>query len=725
MAISEVNIPLSATGLKDVLSALKSIEQSINSLAIAKERSSRKGLTDAERAAKAEVRAADKAAQEQIRILQRTDKLSQAAGEKAVRDFDKQEERKRRILENSEKRKLDAIQRRIKQEAEAEKRAMAASKSAFANSVGSRMGYGVTRGLHAATGLATAALGVMGGFHVADAVRERANMHGLASAIAIQGSKEGGQKFTSKEVLNTATAEGVRSGRGTEEMLHGLQKFIDITGDLKAAQENIKMISTYADASGSSLADMATAAGELWGSGTVKNAKELAATLGTFTEMGKGGAIELKDFAKDFAKLTGSSFKFGGVTQSENVSTLGALAELGKKRGGAKGPIQAMTSVQAFTSDVTGNFAKIQSQLGIKLRDKTGHMRSAEDIVADVVQASGGKGEKLHGLFGRQGVRAIDASMVTYRKAIDNKATPKEARAAVVAEIRELSAKHLTEEQAIIEAGERRAEADRQFAMVTEKLKVAMGEQLLPVFLQMVPTITEMVPQLVAVAKAGADLAAWFTKNPFSGLGVLIGGFLLKELAIAFAGAKISQGVATAVGGGAGGIAALGAAGLAAGVSLAAGGQTVSNVFGAASDTNAKISGSIDEMGALALKIKTGKATPEDIAAAKKKMAGVKASINEANATGTDVVSNLGQGALSTLEGVAGMVGYKGTSERDEASRMTRMATVKESQDTLKASVDMLARVIQENTNSQKSGGVPALNNKNREGGMAERGGTH
>jgi hypothetical protein len=738
-------------GLKDFLRDIKTVEQAIANLEKLRTKSANntaKAVTKAEKdALKATI---DRVKQEE-RIKTQADKNEEKAQNKAVKDHERAEKAKTRITEREQRQQQQAYMRTansimagIKRQAEEEARAIEAGNRArkrFADNVGRRFANGVTRGINAASGLATAAVGIMGGFGIADSVRDRANMHGLASQIAIQGSKTGGKQFQTGDVLGTATSEGIRNGRGTEETLKALGKFTDLTGDLDKGKEVLKTISDYADASGSSLTDMANAAGELFASGTITKAKELGTALGTYVEMGKSGAVELKDFAKGFAKITSTAGRFGGVSKMQNAFTLGAVGEINKAHGGAATPTQALTSIQSFGNDVANHFSKIQDSLGIKLRDKNGDMKSAQDIITDVTVASKGKAENLDHTFSAQSVRAINGPMETFRNAIKAGMNTEQARAAVVKELTDLSSKMLSEDKALEQATARRAEADKQFAIVTEKLKIAVGEQLLPEVLKLVPELTKLIPFIVDMTSALAKFVSWFSQNPFIGVGALIGAFLLKELAIAFAMAGLQGGVSKIVGGGiavGGGANPPGGSGLGVGLGVvgaaAAAGSVAIGAAGnwdirgnALSAADKQIEDSISGADRVTKAIfNPSKATSADMEAAKSKLAELNAESDRASKTNTGFLNSFGTGIAATAEGAAGVFGYSGHSMRDQAGQIVKDREIQESKE-LSGAIKVLTAVIEKT--GQAMGGMDDYSGDagrgNREAPIAQRGGSN
>jgi len=725
-------------GLRDFLRDVKTIEKTIENLEKIRVKAAKDTQKQVTTAEKAGVKATTDATNAKVRLEAKAAKDIERAKTKEVREHEKAEKEKTRAVDRETRKQSAAydklatsIMKNIEKQARKEAQALEAAGRArqqFANRVSGRAVNGITRGIGSAVSLAGTALGIMGGFTIADSVSERARMHGLASQVAIQGTKTGGEKFQSTDVLNQASAEGIRTGRGTEETLKGLGKFSDLTGDLKTGMAMMKTISDYADASGASFEDMSIAAGELFASKTVTNAEELSGALGKFVEMGKTGAVELKDFAKNFAKITATAGIFGG-TKIENALTLGAMAEVAKSHGGAKGPTVALTSIQSFGNDVMNHSDKLKSKLGTSIRDKNGEMRTVQDIMADIVVGSKGREENLKGIFGVQGKRALRGSIETFNQA-GGAANPEAGRAAVLKELLDLEAKELTAKKAADLAQERRAEADRQFAIVTEKLKVALGETLLPEVIKLIPKITEMIPSIVKLTQSLIAIGEYIANNPLKGLGMLVGAFLLKELAIAFAVEKAKTVAGGLLGGGSnaigagltlGGIVA-GAAG--AGVGAAGYGEykTAGELESATNQENANISGEISANGKLALQLAAG-GGDEVRRAATEKITQNNAHLNQLGGLDTSFNNRLQANLSSSSQFGANLVTDTGTGAIDNAKQL---AAAKAYQDSMKAIITsnkMLADAL------TKAGGAfiesEATAPDGRSKSLAERGGTN
>lgn len=746
--IEPVNISVNV-GIKDALRDLKSLSDAVVQLEKIKTKASQNIAKAQEKSSKDQVKSTQQAVKEETsltQVLERTQVTSMAriirAHEKAEQDKAKATERANSAQVKSYEKTSGAIMKMMRENARREAEVVeqsARARQRFAENTGRRFANGIGRGLGAAAGLGTAAIGIMGGFGIADSVRDRANVHGLAAGVALQGSKTGGQQFNTQDVLGASTSEAIRSGRSTEETIKALGKFTDLTGNLAQGKEMLKTISDYADASGASLVDMAGAAGELFNSGTIKNAKELAAALGTYVEMGKSGAVELKDFGKGFAKITATAGRFGGGSKLDNAYTFGAIAEIAKQHGGAFSPTVALTSVNSFGNDVFNHFKGIQDRFGIKLRDKNGDMRSAQNIITDIAVGSKGRPESLKGLFGAQGVRALNGSIETYNNAIKGATgspLEKEAigRAAVEKEFTDLTKNRLTAEKAAEDASKRRAEADRKFASAMENLKATVGEALLPEIIKLIPELAKLTPMIADAAKAFAKLIGWFAQNPFTGMSALIGAFLIKELGMAFALAGVERGVTAGVIGTGNALAATGVLGKAsiiartagaagaAGAGAYGGAKTVDQVFNDRSQGFTDIQSDIEGVGNVAKKIYGGRGTSEDMKAAREKLAQLEGKQSRANATNTGFIHTFDTGVGAASEYATGGI-LTGNKYRDEAKQVTNAQQIKDS-DALRTSIDMLRKVIQGSIDAQ-GGGQQGGNAPNLHLPQAARGGSN
>lgn len=734
MSIAPVIIPIQVAGVKDIGKAIKSVEDLIEGYERRhqqREARQRKGFEDT---ARSKERIGKKSASEEENRLKKGLKLYEDL-EKIKTNTEKKELDKRLAeRDRHERRVISRNQNAIRREQEMKERANVRSQERYAMLAG----RGTVRGISQAGRLAVGTLAAMGGFGIVDSIQSRTEDSGLAAEIALSGSKMGGKKFHSKEVLSAATSVGIESGLGTHAALEGLQEWTKKTGELEMGTKLLKDIAVFADASGTGLKDMASASAELFASGTVKNGEELKGILGSIIEMGKDGAVEISDLARGFGRITASAGQFEG-DKNANVRKLTAFAEMSKKFAAAT-PREALTSIQNLASDIAKHskgFSKL-GHGGVNVFDRSGKfLRDPMEILKESMFKSNGLSVKQqHDLFGERSFRAVAGASEIFNKARAGGSTNQQAWGKVEEEFSSITGHILSYDQAQKDASERRAEADRKFATALEDLKTKVGDQLLPVLTQMIPTLAEATPSLVALAAAAGHLAEIFTDHPWLGLGAIVAGFIGKEIAAA----KLAQVVQAAIGanGGVGGA-------LSAGVGAAGGGAKLALTVGTAIITAASVSGAaeaIDEasdaysagagyasqsankLSKLTRKINAGKATPTEIAEAKKQMDQVQGTLGAAKGADTGVANRFFSGFLATTEAAGAAVmnplGIKtDRHNRDESAAVAQAKGMADNSENLERALKELTMAI----NSGKVAGS-GMGDLKRSEGMAQRGGT-
>src|SRR5882762_1042539 len=218
MAISPIIIPIQVAGVRDVGKAMRSIEDvltaferrqmarasreqtAIDRTVQAKEKATAKSVALAERAADREAKAAEKAAMSKTRTEER-----ELAKQLSARD-------------RHEQQVISRNQAAVRRDEEVQARARTRARERL----GGLVGRSVVSGVSQAGRLAAGALSIAGGFGIADAVQGRARESGLAKQIALSGSKVGGEQFRTSQVLSAATANGIKTGLGTEASLSAL-----------------------------------------------------------------------------------------------------------------------------------------------------------------------------------------------------------------------------------------------------------------------------------------------------------------------------------------------------------------------------------------------------------------------------------------------------------------------------------------------------------------------
>ena len=451
-----------------------------------------------------------------------------------------------------------------------ERRAATRARERFGRGAASSLGRGVGR---VAT-LGGSALGVAGlgvGFATVNAVRNEAQIIAGASKLANQAGTPEIKGQLAKE------ARGVRGFTGGE-VLGGLEAFVDITGDLGAARAIMGDLSTLALATGTNLEDLAAAAGNAFIplADKIKEPKkrleELNKVMAVVAAQGAVGAVEIKDLATEMAGLAATANRFTG-DPTKNLAVMGALAQAARQRGGAGSAAEAVTSVQRFSSDVIKK-NKLLGKLGVDVfadKERT-QLKGPQQIITDVLKATGGDLSKLTPIFGERSIRAVQGFSPLYSEAERRKKGT--GGAAVEAEFARLLKNQLSPEEQKRRAESRLADPDLKFQEAMKEFNFALGSELLPEVTKLIPEFTKLVPAIADLAKGAIEVGKWFLSNPFVGLGAIIAGSVALDLAKAGIGSVISSGLsailgrfagARAAGAAASGLASLSGAGASAG----------------------------------------------------------------------------------------------------------------------------------------------------------------
>ena len=198
-------------------------------------------------------------------------------------------------------------------------------------------------------------------------------------------------------LLHEAHKIGQQTGFTAGEMGEGLEKFVGLTGDLNLGRESLKDMAVLSKATGSSLEEMVEAAGAA--SNTLGDmpdkAKVLYMVMKQVASEGKTGAILIKDMAVEMSKIASSAQMFSG-SRVENISTLTAMAQEARGRGGASSATIAATAVSQFTNV----FKKPQrlrafEGFGINPYSKEGGLLDPETLIEHTFQAAMKGGYRL------------------------------------------------------------------------------------------------------------------------------------------------------------------------------------------------------------------------------------------------------------------------------------------------------------------------------------------
>jgi hypothetical protein len=389
------------------------------------------------------------------------------------------------------------------------------------------------------------ALAIGGGFAFAGAIQTEMRERKMASQLAAQvGRPEEKGRILSE-------ARGVKGFTG-EEAIGALTAWADITGDLDSGRAVLTELSQVALATSTNIDELAGAAANAFIplsdqiADPIKRMEVMKEVMRSIAGMGAVGAVEVKDLASQMAGLAAQANKFEGGPKLA-MQTAVAMSQAARQRGGAASAAEAVTSVERFSSDIVTKQKALRG-MGVEVFADEGRtqLRSQQEIIQDILGATGGDLGKIRGIFGERSIRAIQGFSPLYTAA--EKREKGSGKAAVAAEFARLLGATLDDDALQERVASRLEDPDIVWKESVKEFQHAIGSELLPAVMRLVPEITQMIPELTAMASVIADIAGWTIQNPLAGLSVIIGASFARELASAGIG-KMIAGELSGIGG--------------------------------------------------------------------------------------------------------------------------------------------------------------------------------
>lgn len=504
------------------------------------------------------------------------------ASRRAATQVEKDERHKTMVAERESAKRVRIAEKEARDKARAEERLHKASERAAIQSTHrtatSRMGFARAVGGNIASigrsGLALTGLG--GGAMFANAVHDYAKTGAMATQIA---GKMAGKGATAEQIATIrsqviAGSMGVK-GLSSQQVLGMVGSYGGITGDYAGGMGVAPELGKLAMATGAVPEELASVAGNVSMklAGVMKGdelKKAVLATTRMIAGQGEMGSVEVEELARYGGRITASAGVYSG-SREENMAKLGAMAQIARGSGSASGAEEATTAAARMYNDINMKRKEIGA-MGVTVDDaKTGKMRSADQIITDLLEKTGGSWQKISPLFGQMSEKIALGMHSVYSGAEEQKKGT--GRAAVEAEMKKFTGATLAQGDVDTRAAAMAGEQSFVIAENMKKLNEAVGKELVPVVTDFVKYLGKAAPALGEFAGKVGETARWFADNPFKGLAAIVAACITKELAMAGIGVLI-RGILT--GGGAGvagsaaGVAGAGALGKAGTVGMAA-----------------------------------------------------------------------------------------------------------------------------------------------------------
>lgn len=500
--------------------ANRTVQQEAKATARAESQAVKERLREEEQAAKELERWAKQAHRE--RSKEASDRVS--ANKRALAEIEREERQATSAFDREAKKRM-SIARREGDEAIANRRKAAAEVSrsnqqlvSSMRNIGGMLGSGaMALGRFGMSVVGDIAAGAGVDLNMGSQFTKATDLSSMAVQLSNQGYMPGqggpnGRRQDPKDLERAAFEIGNKTGTSANDVMEGMTAFVSRTGDLEAARGSMENLSRLSLATGSNLKDMAEAAGDASNQiGDIPNkAKVIDEVMRAVAGQGKLGAVEIKDMAKQMAKVAAQANLMEGDV-GENIKLFGAIGQEARQRGGAASPQQAATSIGAMM-DTFSKGARIhafQAQ-GINIEGEGGKIRNIQKIITESLQktqksSASATNEAFGSLFASaQSRRAVRGFETSFRSTYaETKGTDQEKMAAatkaVTEEFERLKSVTMTTQEVQdsfnVAMGGGKAQAN-VFNNQLEQLAGQVKDQLTPAMIGLVPVVTHLTGEM-------------------------------------------------------------------------------------------------------------------------------------------------------------------------------------------------------------------------------------
>jgi TP901 family phage tail tape measure protein len=216
-----------------------------------------------------------------------------------------------------------------------------------------------------------------------------------------------------QSVHETSIATGV----GAEKILAGARAYVALTGDMDGAAAAAASWARVAQATDSTVEDIAGTAAALKQNLNIKPG-DMEAAFSALAVQGKEGAVELKDLAAQLSTIAPQWAQFGRGKGIEGLRELGAALQV-VKRGFGGDASETITGLQSLLTSLQRH-AKQFRAIGVQVFEKDGKtLRNVLEIVK-AIDTKKLNGEQLIKIFGRVEAKRAYDQMVTNRDVLDD-----------------------------------------------------------------------------------------------------------------------------------------------------------------------------------------------------------------------------------------------------------------------------------------------------------------
>ena len=508
-----VVIEFLAKGVPDVARAFATIErqasrasESVGRSAAretqAREREAQKAVRAAEKAANAELRAKERASKAADRPIQQEARLKEREAKRAADAQIREDERAHRAVLKTMRDRERARERENARQYQENKRT--AEKGAAILSRGAAAG--VSRVGNVAGGIVRTALDVGGGLSLQDSLRKEVTFQRNAALLSNSAYVPNDPKRTRPDVgtiMAKARAASAVTGIDANDLVEGVRSYTAKSADFSGGMENMEFFGRLSKATGTSVQDIAKAAGLLRAQNADLSGAQMKDMLLSVVAQGKLGSVEMEDLATGAARITRSSAGYQGK-QTENQQKLLGLAQIAARTSGG-----SVSESATNLSNISADALKHQGAIG-KITNERGQLISPDALVETVFDKTQGDLSKMQNemKFGARSMKFFQALAPVYNKAFDETDGDKKtkhaaAMKAIRAEMDPLTKATYSQEDLTKDFETVMSSGAEKFDIALMKLRQSLGEKLAPEFEKLIPVLEKVGPQFIDLAAKG------------------------------------------------------------------------------------------------------------------------------------------------------------------------------------------------------------------------------
>ena len=202
----------------------------------------------------------------------------------------------------------------------------------------------------------------------------------------------------------------IETGVAANEILNGVSKIGEITGQFDFAEEMGGILAKAAKASGASVEDLANVASSLQVTMGL-TADEVAKFFNSLIIQGDQGSYTLQKFAAEGKALLAATSTHG-IKTADQFASFGAYLQVMNAQ--IKSEAELTTSVSTLFSELVSK-AKDLNKIGVRVFDKNKEFNDFDFIMRQLMEKTDGDLQKLGKLFGASSIKALQPIISEYK----------------------------------------------------------------------------------------------------------------------------------------------------------------------------------------------------------------------------------------------------------------------------------------------------------------------